>query len=96
MCSMEARTFQSAAAQVGPTQIGLPKITVGEFDIRDVHGAQINAAKPPAKVAGSPALLRRFSSLPPSRSSRYRGSADLRGFPPTWVPHRRSSETLDL
>jgi hypothetical protein len=81
---MEARSFQSAAAQVEPAQIGLTKVAVGKIDIGDVRAAQIDAAKvATAKVARSPALLRRLnSSLPPSRSSKYRGSADLRGFPP--------------
>jgi hypothetical protein len=52
MCRMEAHTFQSAAAQVEPAQIGLPKVAVGKIDISDVHAAQIDAAKvATAKVA---------------------------------------------
>ena len=52
MCGMEARTFQSAAAQVKPAKIGLAKVAVGKIDIGDVHAAQIDAAKvAPAKVA---------------------------------------------
>src|SRR5580704_17210356 len=52
MCGMEARTFQSAAAQVEPAKISLAKVAVGKIDIGDVHAAQIDAAKvAPAKVA---------------------------------------------
>jgi hypothetical protein len=52
MCRMEARTFQSAAAQVEAAQIGLPKVAIGKIDIGDVHAAQIDASKvATAKVA---------------------------------------------
>ncbi len=52
MCRMQARTFQSAAAQVEPAKIRLPKVAVGEVDIAHVHAAQIDAAKvAPAKIA---------------------------------------------
>jgi hypothetical protein len=58
MCCMEARTFQSAAAQVESAQIGLAKVAVGKIDIGDVHAAQIDAAKvAPAKVAHLAGLI---------------------------------------
>jgi hypothetical protein len=50
---MEARTFQSAAAEVEPAEIGLAKVAVGKIDIGDLHAAQIDPEKvAPAEVAG--------------------------------------------
>jgi hypothetical protein len=52
MGCMEARTFQSAAAQVESAKISLPKVAVGKVEIGDLHTTQIDAAKvAPAKVA---------------------------------------------
>ena len=51
MSCMEARSFQSAAAQIESAQIGLAKVAVGKINIGNVHGAQIHAAKvAPAKI----------------------------------------------
>ncbi len=99
MCCMEARTFQSAAAQVEPAKIGLAEVTVGEVDIGDVHAAQIDAAKVAA------AQVARFACLtaPVELLAATLAQQQVQGIGSfSWfsaghgITHRRSGGSLDI